>query len=420
MSLITFGINHETAPVALREKVAFSPDTLVDALQSLQELAGVSESVIVSTCNRTELYVAAESLSAEQLCQWLADFQRLDMHAIWDNGYVHQDLGAIEHLMQVASGLNSLILGEPQILGQIKQAYTAAKDSGTVFSQFERLFQQTFAIAKRVRHETEIGANAVSVAFAAVQLAKYIFAPLDKSRVLLVGAGETIELVTKHLVEQGVTDITVANRTVSRAQTLANQFNGTAITLAQLPKHLPDADIIISSTASQLPVIGKGMMEVALKKRRHKPVLLLDIAVPRDIEEQVADLNDAYLYTVDDLQQIVEQNIASRRSAAEDAKTMVAEQAQQYIQWTQAQDSIALLRAYRKHSEQHKTRLKDKALAQLKDGKDPISVIEELANKLTNGLIHGPTTALKQAAERQDQTSLALLQEALGLQRSDD
>ncbi len=417
MSLVVFGINHNTAPVALREKVAFSPDTLLDALSSLKNDVGMAESVILSTCNRTEVYVASEGVTPESVCQWLAEFHNLTYDGLWEQGYAHADLKMVGHVMRVASGLDSLVLGEPQILGQLKQSFINAKNAGAVSSLFEQLFQKTFAAAKKVRTETEIGANAVSVAFSAVQLAQHIFSSLADSKVLLVGAGETIELVATHLKEQGAMNMTVANRTVANAHALADKYGAEVLTLSQIPAHLAEMDIVISSTASQLPIIGKGLVERALKQRRRKPMLLIDLAVPRDIEEEVAELNDAYLYSVDDLQQIVEQNLASRQEAAAQAEALIEDQVNQFTRWNNAQGAVDMLRDYRKQSEQQKQKLLEKAMSQLSDGKAPDKVLLELANKLTNSLIHGPTSALKRAAEYQDKNALMLLQETLGLKQ---
>lgn len=415
MSLLVFGINHHTAPVALREKVAFSPDAMFDALQSIRKETGANEAVILSTCNRTEVYVSADQMASDNICEWLARYHGLSFNELWAKGYLHQDLDMVEHIMKVACGLDSLVLGEPQILGQLKQAFINAKQAGAVSGMFEQVFQKTFAAAKKVRTETEIGANAVSVAFSAVQLAQHIFSSLADSKVLLVGAGETIELVATHLKEQGLRHMVVANRTVANAQSLAEKFDGQVVTLSQIAQQLPSVDIIISSTASQLPIIGKGLVQTALKQRRYKPMLLIDLAVPRDIEEEVAELDDAYLYSVDDLQQIVAQNIASRQHAAEQAEALIAEQVRQFTLWNNAQDSMVLLRRYRQKAEQQKQKLLERAVAQIVDGKAPEAVMQELANKLTNTLIHGPTSALKMAAENQDKTTLTLLKESLGL-----
>jgi glutamyl-tRNA reductase len=343
MTLIAFGINHKTAPVELREKIAFSPDAIVQALASLRLETGATESVIVSTCNRTEVYAQLKDNQTNNIAIWLANFHGVQAKELHDNSYLYTEQQAAHHIMRVACGLDSMMLGEPQILGQVKQAFTDAKNSGVIKGDFERLFQHTFSVAKRVRSETDIGANAVSVAYASVQLAKHIFSSLEKSRVLLIGAGETIELVAKHLYEQNVKSLTVANRTLARAQKIAEPLNASVLTLAQIPQHLKDADIVISSTASQLPILGKGLVQSALKERKHKPMFFVDLAVPRDVEAEVGDLDDAYLYTVDDLQQIVEKIEAKRQDAAELADEMLAQQVQQFRRWQKSQTTMDVL-----------------------------------------------------------------------------
>ncbi|MEP4891632.1 MAG: glutamyl-tRNA reductase [Aliiglaciecola sp.] len=415
MTLIAVGINHKTAPVVLREKVAFPVESMVEALASLREQLGADESVILSTCNRTEIYVSTKHSLADKLVQWLATFHNLDTNELICHSYMLEEDEAIRHVMRVASGLDSLVLGEPQILGQVKQAYINAKNYGAVNSQFEKLFQHTFSVAKKVRTETDIGANAVSVAFAAVQLSKQIFSSLSKTKVLLIGAGETIELVAKHLTNSGVNTITVANRTLSRGKDLAEQINANVITLAQIPNVLHEADIVISSTASTLPIIGKGMVESALKDRKHKPIFFVDLAVPRDIETEVADLDDAYLYSVDDLQHIVEQNLASRQQAADEAELIIREQAQVFSNWQNSLQSIDSLKLFRQQNNDVKVKLQQRALGQLAEGKDPQEVVIELSNKLTNALLHAPTKALSRAASEQDQNTLSLLRQTLGL-----
>ncbi|MDN4501273.1 glutamyl-tRNA reductase [Alteromonadaceae bacterium BrNp21-10] len=415
MSLIAFGINHKTAPVEIREKVSFSTEQLIDAYQSLHTEVGCSESVILSTCNRTEIYTHGENISIAAINQWLARYHGLDEQEIQDSSYAHQEVDAVRHAMRVACGLDSMVLGEPQILGQLKQAYSSARNTGHIEGHFERLFQQSFAVAKRVRSETDIGANAVSVAYAAVQLAKHIFGSLEKSNVLLIGAGETIELVGRHLKEQNVAKMTVANRTISRGEQTAKLLGANTITLAQVPSQIIEADIVISSTASQLPILGKGVVESALKERRHKPMLLVDLAVPRDIEAEVTELNDAYLYSVDDLQQIVEKNVAGRQEAAEEAEIMAAHQADIYMQWQRSKGSIDVLREYREQSDGVKVKLQERALNQLADGQDPQQIIVELANKLTNSLIHSPTKAIKHAAQQADTDTIEQIRQVLGL-----
>ncbi|MBC3764364.1 glutamyl-tRNA reductase [Neptunicella marina] len=414
MSLFVFGINHKTAAVDIREKVAFSTEQLLEAYHSLQHQTGCQEAVILSTCNRTEVYCYSDN-DSDYLTQWMADYHQLEAAQLRDVSYLYRDEQAVKHVMRVASGLDSMVLGEPQILGQLKQAYSSAKNNGIVGSFFEKLIQQSFSAAKKVRTDTDIGANSVSVAYSAVQLAKHIFGSLNQTKVLLIGAGETIELVGRHLHEQGVEKMTVANRTLSRAKEVAGLFNAEVITLAQVPSLLCDADIIISSTASQLPILGKGVVERALKDRRHKPMFLVDLAVPRDIEPEVGDLNDAYLYSVDDLQQIIEQNIANRQEAAQQAEKIIELQVEQFLQWNRSLDSIDVVREYRQQSEQIKQKLQERALNQLADGQPPEQIILELANKLTNSLIHAPTKAIKQSAEKADYQGVDRIRRILGL-----
>lgn len=396
MAIFALGINHKTAPVALREKLAFAPEQVPEALQQLSATLRLADAVILSTCNRTELYFSGDAEQSEQVLHWLAQFHQLNLAELQQHLYLYRDQDAVQHLMRVASGLDSLVLGEPQILGQVKQAYNQSRQAGTINPQFERLFQKTFSVAKEVRTETDIGANAVSVAFAAVTLAKQIFGKLEKVRVLLIGAGETIELVAKHLTEQGARHLSVANRTYERAESLAKQFDAQVLTLSQVPARLADADIVISSTASTLPIVGKGMVEQALKQRKHKPMFLVDLAVPRDIEQQVSELEDAYLYTVDDLQSIVAQNLNNRQQAAEQAGVMITSGAADFQQWLQLQDKADWLRDYRQRCEQVKAELLARAQNQLAAGQDPEKVMAELATKLSNRLMHSPTRAIRQ------------------------
>lgn len=416
MSLVAIGINHKTATVDLREKVAFSPDKIHDAMKSLASRTRSGEAVIVSTCNRTELY--CNNGDETDIIEWLEEYHGLSHQDVAPCLYNYQGQEAVRHLMRVASGLDSLILGEPQILGQVKQAFVKAKEAGTVALTIDRLFQNTFSVAKKVRTETEIGAAAVSVAFAAVSMAKHIFSSLSTTKVLLIGAGETIELVAKHLKDNGVASMVVANRTLERAQGMCEEFNATAITLAQIPDFLPKADIVISSTASPLPILGKGMVEKALKQRRHQPMLLVDIAVPRDIEPEVADLDDAFLYTVDDLHSIIEQNKASRKEAAEQAELITEEQSHLFMEWVRSLASVDSIREYRSQSMAIKDELVERALNKLAQGGDTEQVLVELANRLTNRLIHAPTQALTVASRQGDLNTLGQLRTVLGLDKN--
>ncbi|WP_286232792.1 glutamyl-tRNA reductase [Thalassotalea sediminis] len=402
MPIVAVGINHKTAPVAIREKISFNPDNLSSALQDMLQYVQCKEAAILSTCNRTELYlVETKPLSDTQslVTSWLEKHHNVPASSIVPSMYWHSDQQAVNHMMRVACGLDSLVLGEPQILGQMKQAYSQAKAAGSMALVMDRLFQRTFGVAKQVRTDTDIGASAVSVAFAAVNLAKHIFASLEKANVLLVGAGETIELVAKHLYENKVGNITVANRTLHRAQAMAEQIGANVITLAQIPEHISDADIVISSTGSTLPIIGKGMVEKALIKRKHRPVFMVDLAVPRDIEEQVSDLEDVFLYTVDDLQGIIAKNIENRRKAAVEAEAIVTEQTDSFMAWLRGLNTQDTVVSYRNKCLTERDILLEKAMQQLQANKDPKAVVAELATKLTNKFMHAPTSAIQNAAQ---------------------
>ncbi|MBY6063401.1 glutamyl-tRNA reductase [Pseudidiomarina sediminum] len=414
MTIFALGVNHKTASVDLREQIAFSPEQLHQALPALREQTGVREAVIVSTCNRTEIYCTADTgtaPSSDLLLGWLAGYHGVSATALQTHSYCHTDAKAIDHLMQVASGLDSLILGEPQILGQVKQAYQFAKNQASVGSILERLFQQTFHIAKRVRSETAVGENAVSVAFAAVNLARHIFADLQQASVLLVGAGDTAELVAQHLTDIGVNKLHVANRTLMRAQTVAEKFNGYGHTLGELPELLPQADIVISSTASTLPIIGKGIVESALKQRKRKPMLLIDLAVPRDIEPQVDELNDAYLYSVDDLQGIIQENMRNREEAAQQAKAMIVEQTEHFMTWLRGLDHLHLLREFRQQTEQLAQEQLQRARNHLAAGKPADDVLAELTQRLTKQFLHAPTRLMRDAGAAGDYQTLAVFQQ---------
>ena len=398
MSITAFGINHKSASVDLRGRIAFAPETVVESLQAAQVTIGADEVALLSTCNRTEIYLSGD-ISDEQLLDWLAASKRLERADLEVCYYCYRDHQAIRHMISVASGLDSLVLGEPQIFGQIKSAYSVGREAGTVAADLNNAFQQAFAAAKRVRSETAIGQNPVSVAYASVSLAEQIFADLKNAHALLIGAGETIELVARHLQDKQVGQITVANRTLTRAQTLAEDFSAEAILLSDIPDYLHRADIIISSTASQLPILGKGAVESALKLRKHKPIFMVDIAVPRDIEPEVEELEDVYLYTVDDLEEVIQDNLRARQTAADLAMDIVD---QEVKNWSAKQRALAVvdtIRAFRDSAELIRDAEVEKALASLERGQDSTDVINALARNLTNKLLHKPTTKLKQASE---------------------
>ncbi len=392
MTLWVLGLNHQTAPVDLRERVAFAAGALPAALASLRALPQVSEAALLSTCNRTELYAIASDSDA--LGEWLA------AHADGLESYLyrHHNADAVRHLFRVATGLDSMVLGEPQILGQVKEAWIAARENGALGNRLDRLFQQTFAVAKRARTDTRVGANPVSVASTAVRLAQNSFARLDESTVLLIGAGETIELAARHLSEGKVRRLLIANRTLAHAQELATRHGGYALPLTELDRHLAEADVVFSATASREPVVSRAQVSAALSKRRHKPMLLFDLAVPRDIEPGVADLADAYLYTVDDLERAVEDNRRGRREAAEAAEAIIDLQVARYIENLHASSRQAPLKRLRAHGDSAREEVLAKARQQLAHGRDAGEVLEFLAHTLTNRLLHPPTAALREAA----------------------
>ena len=415
MPLFVLGLNHRTASLSLRERLAFGPEKLASALAALCQLDGVREGCLLSTCNRTEIYADVEPAAQAMLRLWWSQFCRVTPDELGSCLYQHQEGEAVRHLMRVACGLDSLVLGEPQILGQLKSAVEQARQQGAVKSLLGRLFERSFSVAKRVRTETEIGANGVSVAFVAVSLARQIFADLGKTRVLLIGAGETIELAGRHLQSHQVQHMTVANRTLARAQELASQWQADVITLNEIPTVLPDVDVVVSSTASPLPLLGKGLIERVLKQRRHKPMLLIDLAVPRDIEEEVGSLADAYLYTVDDLQGIVAENQSSRQQAARQAELLINEEKEAFMAWYQGLPAQEQIRRYRQSAAQLQHDELQRALQLLSQGHAPDQVLTELAHRLTNKLIHAPTEALRQASEAGDRQTLALLSQSLRL-----
>ncbi len=415
MGLLAFGLNHRTAGIDLRERLTFSPDRLRSALEEARTHAHFSELVILSTCNRTEIYGVTETRDAEPLLKWLEQYHQVGIPQIRECSYEYWEQDAVRHLMRVASGLDSMVLGEPQILGQLKQAYADARSANAVGPQLFRLFQQVFSVAKLVRTETGIGANPVSVAYAAVSLTRHIFSNLTKTRALLIGAGETVELVARHLCEQGVRDITVANRTLSRANDLAEKFSGKAVVLSDIPRVLPSADIVISSTASPLPILGKGTVEQALKIRRHKPVFMMDIAVPRDIEEEVGQLADVYLYTVDDLQQVVEENRMQRQKAAGDAESIIEQRCSQYMQSLRGLNAVDTITQYRRSVEDLRIQELEKALELLKKGCSPEEALERMSKSFANKLMHAPTVAMKKAGEENRVELLEWSEDLLGL-----
>lgn len=420
MAFLALGINHKTASVDVRERVAFTPEQMVEALRQLCRETLSREAAILSTCNRSELYLEMEQPLPDNVLAWLAHYHHLSLDELRACAYIHEDDEAVQHMMRVASGLDSMILGEPQILGQMKSAYAVAREAGTIGPLLGRLFQATFNTAKSVRTDTAIGENPVSVAFAAVSLAKQIFSDLNRSQALLIGAGETITLVARHLYEQGVKRIVVANRTLERASHLAEQFGAHTILLADIPEELPNSDIVISSTASQLPILGKGAVERALKQRKHKPMFMVDIAVPRDIEPEVSELDDVYLYTVDDLHEVITENLKSRQGAAQAAEKLVLAGVDEFMHRLRELAAVDVLRAYRQQAEQMRDDELARAQRQLANGVAPDQVLAALARSLTNKLLHAPSVQLKKLSAEGRIDALALAQELFALDEGVD
>jgi glutamyl-tRNA reductase len=408
--IFTLGINHHTAPLAIRERVAFDASTLPQALHNLIDAPHMKEAAILSTCNRTEVYCAAESV--EPAAEWLARYHRIDQGQIKPYLYTLPQPEAIRHAFRVASGLDSMVLGEPQILGQMKDAVRMAEAAGTLGTSLHKLFQRSFAVAKEVRSSTAIGANTVSMAAAAVQLAGRIFESTAEQRVLLIGAGEMIALCAAHFAAQHPQQITIANRTVERGQALATRFGGHAIRLDELPEILPLHDIVISCTASPLPIIGLGMVERALKARRHRPMFMVDLAVPRDIEVEVGGLDDVFLYTVDDLGQVVSSGLESRQAAVIQAEAIIATQVDGFLRWLDGRETVPTIRALRDSAERVRRHEIEHAMKSLARGEAPEQVMEQLSQRLINKLLHAPTQALNvsEGNERQElQTAAAKL-----------
>jgi glutamyl-tRNA reductase len=417
MPIIVVGVNHNTASIDIREKIAFSPNEIEQALEAVGSIA--PERVILSTCNRTEFYIASNDAKDLQplLIKWLAHSRQIEENKLEPCLYTHYNEDAVKHILRVVSGLDSMVLGEPQILGQVKTSHSQALKHHATGSILNRLMQYSFTTAKKIRTQTAIGANPVSVAYAAVSLAKQIFAKLDKQTALLVGAGETIELVGRHLHSNGIGHVIVANRSVDKAQRLADEFGGEAITLEAIANRLHEADIVISSTAAPIPIIGKGSVERALKQRKHQPMFMVDIAVPRDIEPEVSALDDVYLYTVDDLQSVIEENMKSRQTAANQAEQMVKQEVGTYMDWLRAQGQLQPLCEYRAHTKSLKEETLEKALRLFRNGKSAEDTLEFLAHTLTNKLSHAPTAAMNKAAHSGDLKLLKAARHLLNLKK---
>ena len=395
--LLTLGLSHHLAPLDVRERVAFPDAELPGALARLRALPEVAESAIVSTCNRTELMTVAGEADDARLLEWWRRERQLPEGLLEKYRYAHRDHGSILHSLRVASGLDSMIVGEPQILGQMKHSYAVAGAAHVLGPVLARLFQHTFAVAKLVRSRTQVGAHPVSVAYAAVQLARHIFTDFSQQSALVIGAGEIAELLARHLRGQGISRLLIANRSLDRAQRLARAVSGYAIPLQDLPSYLPDADLIVSSTGARGLVLERPAMERALSRRRRKPVFMIDLAVPRDIDPKVAELEDVYLYTIDDLRKVVAENLKLRGAEARQAEALVEEYAAAFNRWLEARDAAPTIRALREQARGHRDEVLDKARRMLAAGRPADEVLAFVADTLSNKLVHAPSAALRHA-----------------------
>lgn len=411
VDVLTFGLNHVSAPVSVRERVSLPLELLHPALAGLRSAFGgqVREAAILSTCNRTEIYCAADSSVAEHLPTWLADFRQFENGTLQPHLYRHMQDDAVRHAFRVASGLDSMVIGEPQILGQMKDAVRAAEEAGSMGTLLHQLFQRTFSVAKEVRSQTAIGSQSVSMAAASVRLAQRVFEDLAECNVLLIGAGEMIELCATHLAAQNPRKIVVANRTVERGESLANKFSGTAMRLSDLPERLSEFDVIVSSTASSLPILGLGMVERATKTRRHRPMVMVDLAVPRDIEAEVGRLDDVYLYSVDDLGRLVQSGTDARRAAVVQAEAIIETRVQHFMHWMDSRAVVPVIRNLHQAADTVRSAELDRARKALARGDDPEQVMEQLAHGLTQKYLHGPMAALNHSEGKDRQELLAWL-----------
>jgi len=407
MQLFTFGINHQTAPLSIREQVAFHAERMEEALRDLTTHTPVKEAAILSTCNRTEVY--CNTNQGEVALDWLARYHQLKRSVIQPYLYALPQAEAARHAFRVASGLDSMVLGETQILGQMRQAVKTAEHAGTLGMLLHKLFQRTFAVAKEVRTTTEIGASSVSMAAAAVRLAERIFPSIAEQNVLFIGAGEMIDLCATHFAARHPKHILVANRTEERAHQLADRYNGSAIALTDLPEHLANYDIVVTCTASPLPILGKGMVERALKTRRHRPIFMVDLAVPRDIETEVAELADVFLYTVDDLGEVVKQGMKNRQAHVTQDEAIIKTRVETFVHWMETREMVPTIRGLRDQAERYRRHELERAQKMLARGDDPREVIDVLSRALTNKFLHLPTHALSHAGDSERQELAALL-----------
>jgi len=418
MPLHILGLNHTTAPVEIREQVIYSGDDIARALAELVQLQGIDEAVILSTCNRTEFYLDSDDGGVTALASWLKGDQSLSKDAEAALFTLNNE-EAIRHLFRVACGLDSMVLGEPQILGQLKDAFRQAEQSAAVGSQLSRLFQHTFSVAKKVRTDTEIGSSPVSVAYAAVNLANQFFAGFSKHTALLIGAGMTIELVARHLSSKGIGRMFVANRDFDRAQKIASQFDGFALPLSEIEGTLPEADILISSTSSTEPIVTTEQMQSAIRARKRRPIFAVDIAVPRDLEAGIGELDDVYLYTIDDLDKVIVEGQNNREAAAVDADRILIEETQRYLSIERSKEVAPIITALRDHGDTLRHEVLEQARRRLAKGADQDEVLEFVTASLLKKFLHQPSVRLRKAGEQSDQAFIDAIRELFGLEHKD-
>jgi glutamyl-tRNA reductase len=416
MPLKILGLNHNTAPVEVREQVVFAGEEIGRAVAAVRDLKGVEEVLLLSTCNRTEFYVIADEAGHRELVTWLHEHKGLE-ESFGESFFQLDEERAIRHIFRVACGLDSMVLGEPQILGQLKDAYRDAEAAGGLGTQLGRLIQHTFSVAKKVRTDTEIGSSPVSVAYAAVTLAQQFFAGFSQHTALLVGAGATVELLAMHLTRKGIGRLFVANRNIERARSLAEQFGGFALPLSELEGTLSEADILITSTASADPVISFEQVRAALKTRKRRPIFAVDIAVPRDIEARVSTLDDVYLYTVDDLDRVILEGQGNREAAAIDANRILDDEIARYLSIERSREVAPVIAALRDQGDAFRLKVLGQAQRRLAQGASIDEVMEYATAALMKKLLHNPSVRLREAGEASDEETIQTARSLFGLEK---
>ena len=410
MSLVAIGMNHKTASLDIREKFSLDKDESRKILKKLHSMPIIEEVFLLSTCNRTEIYCEINDLRyVKNISRWLLKQKGLSIRQFEEYIYSYSDSSVVNHALSVASGLDSMVIGESQILSQLKNAFNEANHAETIGKNLDRLFQYAFSTAKEVRTDTKIGASSLSIANVAVSLTDQFYDDLSDKNALLIGAGETIYIAAKNLRKKNIKNIFIANRTIEKAEIIAKEVSGTAISLKDIPKHLKDSDIIISAVSGNVPLVGKGAVETALKYRKHKPIYMVDLGVPRNIEAEVKDLSDIFLYTIDNIQELVRKNYNTRKEAAFDAQSIIETRVQEYMNWRNSQSAFSVIKLYRDDCESIRLQCLEKSLSHLKSGKDPESIMEQLSLNITSKLSHKPTLALNKAGQTDNRKLINLI-----------